>query len=168
MNVFFDTEFTQFRDAKLLSIGFVTDDDRELCIEVHDRNRWQEASDFCRSSVIPQFGLLPSQRASTDREVGQLVADWFSSLPPTLTLAYDYKTDWRLLESCLWASGHWPTLSATVQPMNVADYANSEACLAAQESHFEGLGAPGRHHALVDARALRARWQKYLEQTRGA
>jgi len=168
VNVYFDTEFTQFRDARLLSIGFVSDDDRELCIEVHDHQRWREANDFCKSAVIAQFGSIPALRVSTDREVGNLVADWFSTLSEDLTLAYDYKTDWRLLESCLLASGHWPALSASVRAMNVADYANSDACLAAQESYFEGLSLPGRHHALVDARALRARWQKYLEQTRGA
>jgi hypothetical protein len=39
---------------------------------------------------------------------------------------------------------------------------SQRATLAAQESYFIGRKNPGRHHALVDAFALRERWWEYL------
>jgi hypothetical protein len=37
--------------------------------------------------------------------------------------------------------------------------------LAAQEAFFVGKSKPGRHHALIDALALRERWREYERLT---
>lgn len=164
MHIFFDTEFTQFREGELLSIGFVSDDDDELVIEVHDPARLTRASQFCRNLVIPQFGCTPACRVTTDIEVGNIVAGWLSRFHEPVMLLYDYKLDWRLLEHALIVSGTWARLNTRIAHFNVADVANLDACLAAQEDYFQGRHRPGRHHPLIDARALRVRWQTYLEQ----
>ncbi|HKX94497.1 MAG TPA: hypothetical protein VJM48_07315 [Methylibium sp.] len=162
MRFYFDTEFTQFRDGELLSIALVTDEDHELVVEVHDRGRLARASEFCRSTVIPQFGCTPAWTATTDAEVGKIVAHWLAQFEAPHTMLYDYKLDWRHLEHLLRAAGEWSRLGSTLKPFNVADVANDDRCLAAQDAYFQGLAMPGRHHPLVDARAMRARWQTYL------
>ncbi|MCP5270125.1 MAG: hypothetical protein H6932_02730 [Burkholderiaceae bacterium] len=167
MHIFFDTEFTQFREGELLSIGFVSDEDHELVVEVHDPGRHRRASEFCQAVVIPQFGSLPAIKVGSDREAGCVVAEWLSQFQEPLTLAYDFKLDWAFLEQVLVASGHWSRIRAAVVPFNVADVANYDGCLAAQENYFAGHTIPGRHHPLIDARALRARWRTYLELEAG-
>lgn len=163
MHIYFDTEFTQFRDGELLSIGLVTDDDQSLVIEVVEPGRIGRASDFCQAFVIPQFGCVPASRATTDAEVGQLVAGWLKQFDVPLTLLFDYKLDWHFLEATLRASGQWHQVAGSVNPFNAADVANYDGCLTAQEEYFAGKSNPGRHHPLVDARALRARWHMYLQ-----
>jgi hypothetical protein len=79
MRIFFDTEFTQFRDGELLSLGFVSDDDRQLIVEVHDSARHRRASEFCQAVVIPQFGTLKAHVVNSDAEAGAVIADWLVS-----------------------------------------------------------------------------------------
>jgi hypothetical protein len=162
MRIFFDTEFTQFRHGELLSIGFVSEDDQELVIEVHDHARHARASDFCRNVVIPQFGAVKAMAVATDREVGTAIADWLSTFSSPVTLCYDYKLDWHFLENALRCAGVWSRVSSGLSSFNVADVANHDACLQAQEDYFLGRASPGRHHPLVDALALRARWREHL------
>ena len=64
MRIYFDTEFTQFRDGQLLSAGFVADDDRFFYVEIDEPSRKKGASEFCELNVLPQFGLYPLARAS--------------------------------------------------------------------------------------------------------
>ncbi len=170
VNIFFDTEFTQFRDGELLSIGLVTDGDEELVVEIHDAARFARANDFCRDVVIPQFGSTAAHRVRTDAELGAVVASWLMRFKGPLTLCYDYRLDWRFLEAALVTSAVWAELASRVSAVNVAHVADSEDCLAAQDGYFENQSGPGRHHALVDAKALRERWRAYLrsEGSRGA
>lgn len=162
VSIFFDTEFTQFREGELLSVGLVTDADDELVVEIHDAGRFVRANDFCRDVVIPQFGSTPAHRVRTDAELGAVVASWLMRLEGPLTLLYDYKLDWRFLEAALASGALWPELAPRVGVLNVADVASSEACLAAQDAYFASQSWPGRHHPLVDAKALRERWRAYL------
>ena len=170
MRIFFDTEFTQFRDGELLSIGFVSEDDQEMVIEVHDQARHARASEFCKIAVIPQFGTLKANAVTTDAAAGEAIANWLSQFSTPMTLCYDYKLDWRFFESALRAAGAWNRLSPRLTAFNVADVANHDSCLQVQEDYLLGRSSPGRHHALVDDLALRARWREYmrLEQDSGA
>lgn len=166
MHVFFDTEFTQFRDGELLSVGLVTDGDQELVVEVHDAARFARATDFCRDVVIPQFGSAAAHRVRTDAELGAVVASWFMRFEGPLTLCYDYKLDWRFLEAALVTSAAWAELAPRIRAVNVSHVANSVECLAAQDRYFDNQSGPGRHHALVDAKALRERWRAHLRTER--
>lgn len=161
MHIFFDTEFTQFRDGQLLSVGLVSDADDELVVEIHDPVRHAMASEFCQGVVIPQFGAVPARRVRTDLELGRVVAAWLEQFEPTLTLCYDYKLDRHFLLEALSGAEDWRVLEPQVSWVNVADVARSAECLAAQDRYFEGKEFPGRHHPLVDAKAMRERWRAY-------
>jgi hypothetical protein len=164
--IFLDTEFTQFRDGQLLSLGLVTDDGDELYVEVEDLTRQAQASDFCKEVVIAQFGLVPGAAVCDDAAVGARVANWLGSFEPPIAICYDYKLDWRFFESALRAAGHWQTLASKLRAEDVAGVAAPGTIgEAAQNAVFDGSIAPTRHHALVDARALRAAWRaKYMQR----
>jgi hypothetical protein len=162
MQLYFDTEFSQFRDGKLLSIGFVSDDDHTLYLEVDEPCRHRASSDFCIQHVLSQFGLVAGAKVTSDEQAGERVAQWLTSFDQDLVLCYDYKLDWRFLEEILRSAGAWNSLSPRLRAYDIASEASAETCLAAQESYFIGRKNPGRHHALVDAFALRERWWEYL------
>jgi hypothetical protein len=163
LHIFFDTEFTQFRDGRLLSIGLVADDDRQHYVEILDPVRHAAASDFCKTDVLNQFGLYPGCGVATDAEAGARIAAWLASFDAPLVLCYDYKLDWRFLEASLCAAGAWPSIGPRLTALNVADVAHDPSCLAARDAYFNTHTQPGRHHALLDALALRARWRQYLQ-----
>jgi hypothetical protein len=170
MRIFFDTEFTQFRDGELLSIGFVTENDEELVVEIHDQARHSRASDFCQQVVIPQFGTTHAHVVRDDPQAGNVVAQWLGKFSTPTILCYDFKLDWYFLEAALRAAGKWEQVAARTSAFNVADVANYDTCLQAQEEYFQTALVPGRHHPLVDAKALRERWREYerLEFPAGA
>ena len=161
MHIFFDTEFTQFRDGQLLSVGLVSDADDELVVEIHDPVRHAMASKFCQGVVIPQFGAVPARQVWTDFDLGRVVATWLGQFEPPLTLYYDYKLDRHFLLEALPGAEDWRVLEPQVSWVNVADVARSAECLAAHDRYFEGKGFPGRHHPLVDAKAMRERWRTH-------
>ena len=160
--VFVDAEFTQFRDGQLLSLGLVCDDGGECYVEIDDPIRHARASDFCQDVVIPQFGLVPGAAVKDDAQAGAQLAQWLDTLAGPIAVCHDYKLDWRFLESALRAAGHWDRLGPRL-------HADDIACVAApgspgesaQDAVFESSQWPRRHHALVDARALRAAWRAH-------
>ena len=157
--LFLDTEFTQFRDGQLLSLGLVSDDGHELYVEVADPVRLTRASEFCRQSVISQFGLVPGSDVRDDAAVGARLADWLSAFEHPVAIAYDYKLDWRFFESALRAAGQWDALGSKLRAEDVAGVAApGTPGERVQNAVFDSSTAPGRHHELVDARALRAAW----------
>ena len=159
LRIFLDTEFTQFRDGQLLSLGLVTDDGRELYVEISDPVRHARASNFCKGEVISQFGLVPGSAVRDDAAVGVRVAKWLDSLESPLAIAYDYKLDWRFFEGALRAAEQWHALAPKLRAEDVAGVAApGTPGEAAQNAVFDGGNLPGRHHALIDARALRAAW----------
>jgi hypothetical protein len=162
MHIFFDTEFTQFRDGQLLSVGLVSDADDELVVEIHDPVRHAMASQFCQGVVIPQFGAVPATGVWTDLELGRVVAAWLEQFGSPLTLCYDYKLDQHFLLEALRITEAWRACVPRVIWINVADVATFPECLAAQDRYFEGKEFPGRHHPLVDAKAMRERWRTHL------
>jgi len=157
--VFLDAEFTQFRDGRLLALGLVSEDGRECYVEIDDAARHARASDFCKDTVIPQFGLVPGAGMPDDATAGGPVADWLVSLAAPLAVCHDYKLDWHFLQVALRAAGRWDGLAETLHAQDIAGVAQpGSAGEAAQDAVFEASRWPTRHHALVDARALRAAW----------
>lgn len=159
MRVFLDAEFTQFRDGELLALGLVAEDGRECYVEIADPARHARASGFCRDTVIPQFGLVDGAAMRDDAAAGVRVADWLDTLSGALKISYDYKLDWRFLESTLRAAARWDALAPRLQADDIAGIAApGTPGAAAMIAVFDAAKWPARHHALVDARALRAAW----------
>ena len=159
MRVFLDAEFTQFLDGELLALGLVSEDGRECYAEIADPARHARASDFCVDVVIPQFGLVDGAAVADDAAAGARVAAWLDTLDGLVLVSHDYGLDWDFLESALRAAGQWARLQSRLVADDIAGIAApgtpGEAAMIAA---FDAATWPARHHALVDARALRAAW----------
>jgi hypothetical protein len=171
MRIFFDTEFNGFReDSRLLSIGLVAEDGRECYVEMPTRGpHLRDAAEFVLIHVVGQFGRIPYAEVSNYAEMARRVAAFLDGFTGRLELCYDWKLDWQHLESLL--TGH-TALLARIGANNIAgvaaegsagEEAARQAILACREPLLQA------HHALADARALRAAWLAdggHLEQRR--
>ena len=162
MYIVIDTEFTALNGATtLLSFGAVSEDGREFYCEL-DPLPLADCSEFVHAHVLPLFagGAAGCPR----REFGQRLAAWLGQFAEPLLLA-DSDWDIYVLRHALdgersrrpgllelpGADGRQSCLLLTLAPLAPAELAVFEATLA---QHF--AGDPRKHHALVDARALRA------------
>jgi hypothetical protein len=142
MYVFADCEFTDFLDCELISIALVAADGREFYAE---RNDYDDAtcSAFVREAVLPQLGRWPD-RAMTRDGLRDALLEWLGQFADSGYVCVDNATDWDLLLDAL---GDEPTPWKGVFVGQLVDQSR-------RESYFSEHG--GRHHALHDARALRA------------
>jgi len=151
MLIFLDTEFTDFIDCDLISIGMVCEDgSHQLYLERSDyRSDW--CSDFVRAAVLPQLGQFSS--AVTRAELAKQLIAWFATLPEAVTIACDSFTDWELLHDAL--GDHSP-----VNLKGRYDLRDAEATPIFQEAavQYHEQGNPW-HHALHDAQAHRHGWK---------
>jgi len=156
MRLFVDTEFTDLLDCELLSIGIVSEDAREFYMERNDVDLGR-CGDFARVAVLPQLGQQPGLVAS-EAELGRRLKAWLAAFEPApggspVLVSVDHPTDWELftylvrdeetLQMPAWLKGQ--SIRGAVDPREVERYWN-----------IHGRRA---HHALHDARALRAAWQ---------
>lgn len=65
VHVYVDTEFTDFLDCELISIGLVADDGREFYGERSDFEQ-SSCSEFVRAAVLPQLGQYPDRVFTRD------------------------------------------------------------------------------------------------------
>jgi len=65
MRVFVDTEFTDFIDCDLISVGLVAEDGREFYGERSDFDM-RACSEFVRAAVLPQLGQHPGRVFTRD------------------------------------------------------------------------------------------------------
>lgn len=149
MRVFLDTEFTDFRNPRLISAGLVAENGREFYCELTDGWGSSHCTKFVLDTVLPLLGGVAAMKRD---DAGARLVDWLASLSGGITVVSDTETDWRLLMSLIWPhtnddvaiSGEqlsWPGVSMARR----------------HEDLLEELleNEPARHHALVDARALR-------------
>jgi hypothetical protein len=160
MKVFIDAEFTSLNASDLLSIGLVADDGRECYVELVADGR--HVNDFVRRRVLPQLGLMPA-RADNRQELGRLVGEWLLGLgQSSIDVVYDYHADFEWLEDALRSAGLWARLSSVLLPHKVAYLVRQPHSDEAMDSSWNASARANgiaRHHALADARALRAGYQ---------
>lgn len=145
MQIFLDTEFTNFIDTDLISIGMVAETVQDFYAEVFYPD--DHCSAFVREAVIPHLNVSPDVLVARPN-LKQLILDWLLVLRPSgdgcIHVCYDYDADWALLEDALeleipdWLVG-----------INIGSQCNKPARL----EFFKKTGLP-QHHALHDARAL--------------
>ena len=145
MRVYLDTKFTDWDDpaTDLISIGLVAEDRREFYAECTDFDR-RKCSNFVVLEVLPQLGapgVLRLQRA----DLRAAVPDWLSTIPNP-EFAVDYDGDLKLLARLL-----EPDVPAGLVITNIYKQVDKRAL----EDYFQDHDLT-RHHALHDARALRA------------
>ena len=169
MLVFLDTEFTDLLNPELLSLGLVTLDGREHYAELDlttdtGKARAKASSSFVQSSIFDMWGLVPGA-SGTEWEMGRRTGEWLLGLAAEsgtkVEVAFDYSTDYELMEYAIRDSGLWDQVRDVVLPVNVNPITGTINGELAAEECFRALGQRGgrelkRHHALADALALRA------------
>lgn len=167
LKVFVDTEFTDFVHPQLLSVGLVAHDGRERYIEVDLHSRAgaalrKRSSSFVCEHVLSQFGTLKGG-ISPSHLIGHHLVEWLSDIASategTLELVYDYAVDAELLEHAMSRMTLWQTLRPRVEWTLVRalhEDPQAEAARAASFAASKELDGLDEHHALADARALRA------------
>lgn len=162
MLVFFDTEFSSMLSPELLSIGLVTETGAECYIEIAEAEE-MVVSEFVRTEVFPLLG----RHDPVVMEYGAVAAHlerWFDDLrggdrSSGIVLVHDYPTDWMLvaeLKVPMPGEPSW-TETANVGGRMVQHVMASGRQLAPYMEcieHYHNRHRQ-RHHALVDARAMR-------------
>ncbi|GAB6080362.1 hypothetical protein K1I42_06825 [Hydrogenophilus thermoluteolus] len=149
MRVFLDTEFTDFTDPRLISAGLVAEDGQEFYCELAEGWGIADCSHFVYHFVLP---LLENTHRLTRTEAGKALVAWLVTLGDSLTVVFDVREDWRLFidliapyrAANLKLAAHW--LNDWTTPVGTRRHAILESILSDEDR---------RHHALVDARALR-------------
>jgi len=143
LNVFIDTEFTDFLDPKLISIGLVAQSGEEFYAELPYEVR--ECSEFVKAAVLPLLGYAPHVEMTKD-ELYIQITNWLRlvrSKDQEIFICYDYQTDWDLFYDAL--DGRVPPWC---KRRLVADRINE---LLRYEFHRKNKMP--EHHALNDAKA---------------
>lgn len=163
--LFLDTEFRKAADdGELLSIAFVGDC-CEFYAELDEHGvasvlRGHQRNHFLQQAVLSQFGRVPGARHTLDG-MAQAAARWLASRDgDALEMAYDYSMDFSLLKRLL-ARSYGPALPRLV-PVHVSyllDDPLGEEAAVVSWSATDKLRGLRRHHALADARALKARFE---------
>lgn len=159
MLIFIDTEFTDFVQIDLISIALVAEDGREFYAERTDY-RHEDCNDFVRAAVVPVLGRV-ADAACTRTELASRLRAWFEALPEPATLVFDYSTDRDLLVDAFLGD------EFDAPPANVGDQlllgevgADPVYQTALNQAYVAGWP---RHHALADARAMRAGYRAWSE-----
>lgn len=149
MLVFIDTEFTDFDNPRLISVGLVAEDDyRWLYSEIDSDHWYKHASEFVLSDVVPLLNCRFGQEQPA--QAAQRIRTWAAKLPETGTICCDSDYDWDLLRRLMLDNGGWPAQFED-KPHRVEWTPQFGELL---ELYFLRYGLT-RHHALYDARALR-------------
>src|SRR5512139_3927136 len=165
--IFLDTEFVELGGTpRLLSIALVSTADEhyseiDVRCEVGKRLLLQ-ASPFVLDHVVGQLGVIRGASVSTFQEIGHRVGDWLQQQgEDVVEIGYDYHTDFDLLEEVLRAAHRWMQLEARLSPVHLGYLLDAPGSRDASEtiwSQTSNVGL-GRHHALADARALKAAFE---------
>jgi hypothetical protein len=165
--IYLDAEFTDLLRPELLSLGMVTADGHEHYVELDladagSATILQGASDFVRyCGVLEQWDRVPGSAASYVG-MGERTARWLldqaTRLGQPAQVAFDYATDFVLVERLLRDTGHWEAVRDVVLPLDVGERSGHFDEFLGAEAAYEQLRRRGleRHHALADAHALRA------------
>ena len=153
MRVYLDTEFTQFIQPELISIGLVADDGREF-YAVMKSIPLKQCSTFVREVVLPIIEHWP--RATLDRrEMGQSLRQWFIEIAEPCEVVCDFATDADLLLELICGEKDHALRAFNIARMTVLSVTQCEQIADAINHYFTEPRQWPRHHALEDARALR-------------
>jgi hypothetical protein len=103
MNIFLDTEFTNFPEDEcdLISIGLVDENGREFYGELTDY-RQEACSDFVKQVVIPLLKRHKNTVVGNKFSVGKELNEWLKFYgDEVVTICFDYNTDWQLMANML-------------------------------------------------------------------
>jgi len=152
MLVFLDTEFSDFINIDLISIGMISDDGNHTFYGERTDFNYDWCNDFVRAAVWSHLGEIPAAKVKRHELCDRLIA-WFQTLPSPVTIACDSYTDYELLLDAL--DGNRPDNLIgyyDLRPLGEETVFNQAMCA----YHAE----PDRpwHHSFHDAKAARMGW----------
>ena len=153
MRVYLDTEFTQFTQPELISIGLAAEDGREFYAVIESFPR-QHCSAFVREVVLPIIEHWPSTTLDR-RELRQSLCQWLNKSVEPLEIVCDFATDAELLIELIDAKTDHALRTFNIASVTVLSAAQCEQIADAVDNYFTEPRQWPRHHALEDARALR-------------
>ena len=153
MRVYLDTEFTQFAQPTLISIGLAADDGREF-YAVMKSFPLQQCSVFVREVVLPIIERWPS--ATLDRrELRQSLQHWFIQSAEPLQIVCDFAIDAELLIELIDGDTNHALRAFNIASVTVLSAPQYARIVETVDRYFAEPHQWPRHHALEDARALR-------------
>ena len=164
MLVFLDTEFPDFVRPDLISLALVSEDGREFYAERTDYHHGA-CSDFVRETVPPLLGRVPGAACSRS-ELTQRLQAWFEQLPVPATLVFDFESDWRLLAQAILGRTDNNPPANFGEPLHLGNSSITHPVFERAQNLIYTPDWPP-HHALADARALRAgyrAWHQCMEK----
>lgn len=171
---FLDTEFTGLEEPRLLSLALVShasgggEPPTEFYVQWDPacaamRELQRASNRFVRQQVWPALKRCVGRCVTSQEGFAQAVADVLRRAIQTqgqaAEVAYDYHTDYDLLESLLMAYEPTRELLKHLTPVHIGYLLGDEDAKCAMERSWAASLASHqlpRHHALADARALRA------------
>jgi len=154
MLVFLDTEFTDFINMEMLSIGMVSADGKHEFYAERTDYSLKMCSGFVKEEILPLFDK--SGFVGTKEEIGLKVIDWIIGLPYNeVVIVIDYHGDWQILADLL-PSVPMKLKRSPEYIQTLTDFATNVSIQGVEE-YFEKVDKR-RHHALVDAKANRHGW----------
>lgn len=146
IRLFLDTEFTDFIDCDLISIGIVSDDGREFYAERNDFDL-SRCSQFVKEGVLPLLGREPAT-IGTETEIGIALKVWLAQFDD-VEVCVDYSTDWEFFMMLIGDLGAIE-MPKRIEGRNIWN----EIAAVDVERYWKEYGRQA-HHALHDAKALR-------------
>jgi len=145
LKIFIDTEFTDFTDPHLISIGMASISGEEFYAEVAYPD--EKCSVFVREIVIPLLGRIPDAQCLAV-QLGDNILDWLDKVRRNqdVEICFDFETDWDLFSNAIarpipaWCA---PRLISARNINELLRYA------------FHKKKNLPEHHALYDAMATR-------------
>jgi len=156
MLIFLDTEFTDFIDCDLISLGMVSEDGQHELYGERSDYRAEWCNSFVHAAVLPQLG---GAGPAFDRlQLAARLVGWFATLPRSVTIACDSFTDWELLLDAM----------DGVRPANLSGRYDLRSLIDSTTFHHAVVKYHERsgpwHHALHDARAHRYGWLAWQDE----
>jgi hypothetical protein len=145
LKIFIDTEFTDFIDCHLISLGMAAESGEDFYAEVPYPDT--VCSYFVREAVIPLLGKIPHAQCEFE-DLRFKILNWLDSVREkhkAVEICFDYQADWDLFIDALdYQVPNW------CSPRPVARNINELLLYNFYKKH----GLP-KHHALYDAQANR-------------
>ena len=157
--LFLDTEWADESGKELVSLALISEDGRHIFYAERDPLPGA-ATAFVRETVYPL--LERGDLAITDAKMARAIRRFLSSIPEPYVLA-DYPNDLALLRHALAGFGLSPLQADDYGPIPTVVTTlmmRDERMTMLLDAWFRAHSAEAarRHHALVDARALRMSW----------
>ena len=153
MRVYLDTEFAQFMQPHLISLGLAAEDDREFYAVMNNFPR-QQCSEFVREVVLPIIEDWPGV-ALDRREMREALNQWLHLSSEPTEIVCDFATDAELLIDLIGGETEHVLRNFNISCVTVLLVGEYEQLAAAVDRYFTEPRQWPRHHALEDARALR-------------